>query len=115
MCKEPTPGYVANATYNVQIAMIRNIIQDRCLPRENIPESMLLNKKTAEIIIRTIVLTEIDVENDSSIPAYPHHAIVVRCQANRNVRLVNQSLPNNCGKSERYNNRFKMNFSPSTE
>lgn len=63
----------------------------------------------------SFLISLLGVINTDKIAEKPHQASVVKCQAKRKTRLVNQSLPNNLGKSFRLNKRINKYFSPKYE
>jgi len=74
---------------------------------------MALIANTSAIVVRISErISPFGLTRKYNIAAKPHQAMVVRCQVNRNTRLVNQSLPSNLGKLSRLNKRIRMYFSP---
>ena len=73
----------------VSIPIDKNISQEKCFPRDP-TKAMAKCTRNVQPITRPIVLESTGwFANTMRIAANPHHAIVVRCQAKRSVRIVN--------------------------
>jgi len=103
------------AAYKHTAPINRNTGHAKCRPRDAMSAIAPVVKNVTARIVDKLANDIARSASSRMMAAKPHHAIVVRCQANLSVLIVKSALPKIFGKSSRRKRRLRIYRSPSTE